>query len=127
MIVKFLVCTVTPLVAGVVVVFFLFKPLFARQPKQAQPLALNPASEPLLYAFIEKICDTVGAPSPKRIDLDCQLNAAAAFRRGWLSLFGNDLVLVIGLPLAAQSQRAASSPASSRTNSGISPRERACV
>ena len=38
---------------------------------------------------------------PKRIDLDCQLNAAAGFRRGFASLFGNDLVLVIGVPLVA--------------------------
>ena len=38
---------------------------------------------------------------PKRIDLDCQLNAAASLRRGALSLFGNDLVLTIGLPLVA--------------------------
>jgi hypothetical protein len=100
MILKFLVY-ITPLLAGIVVVFFMFKPIFARRPEQAQPLALNPAHEPLLYAFIEKICDIVGAPSPKRIDLDCQLNAAAGFRRGFLSFLGHDLVLVIGLPLAA--------------------------
>jgi Zn-dependent protease with chaperone function len=90
-----------PLLAGLVVVFFMFKPLLAGRPKHAQPLALNPASERLLYAFIEKICDVVGAPSPKRIDLDCQLNAAAHFRRGFFSMFGNDLVLVLGLPLVA--------------------------
>lgn len=92
---------IVPLVAGVIVVFFMFKPLLAKQPKRAQPLALNPANERLLYAFIEKICDAVGAPSPKRIDLDCQINAAAGFRRGAFSMFGNDLVLVLGLPLVA--------------------------
>lgn len=90
-----------PLVVGIVVVFFMIKPIFAGRPKRAQPLALNPADNPLLYAFIEKICETVGAPSPKRIDLDCDLNASAGFRRGWLSMFGNDLVLTIGLPLVA--------------------------
>jgi Zn-dependent protease with chaperone function len=90
-----------PLIAGVVVVFFMFKPLLAGRPKHAQPLALNPATERLLYAFIEKICDIVGAPSPKRIDLDCQINAAAGFRRGFFSMFGHDLVLVLGLPLVA--------------------------
>jgi len=90
-----------PLFAGGVVLFFMFKPLLAGRPKRAQPLALNPANERLLYAFIEKICDIVGAPSPKRIDLDCQLNAAAGFRRGFFSLFSHDLVLVLGLPLVA--------------------------
>jgi hypothetical protein len=90
-----------PLFAGTVVVFFMFKPLLAGRPKRAQPLALNPANERLLYAFIEKICDIVGAPSPKRIDLDCRLNAGAGFRRGFFSLFSHDLVLVLGLPLVA--------------------------
>ena len=88
-----------PLFAGAVVVLFMIKPLFARRGPKAQPLALNPAVESTLYAFIAKICDLVGAPMPKRIDLDCQLNAAASFRRGLASLFGHDLVLTIGVPL----------------------------
>src|SRR5204863_3813327 len=90
-----------PLFAGAVVVLFMIKPLFAGRGPKAQPLALNPAVESSLYAFIAKICDLVGAPMPKRIDLDCQLNAAAGFRRGALSLFGHDLVLMIGVPLVA--------------------------
>ena len=90
-----------PLFIGVVMVLFMIKPLFAGRPARAQPYALNPGAEPLLYEFIAKVCTLVGAPFPKRIDLDCQLNASAGFRRGWLSLFGNDLVLTIGLPLVA--------------------------
>jgi Zn-dependent protease with chaperone function len=90
---------VGPILAGVVLIFFMIKPLFARRAARAQPLALNPAYEPTLYAFIAKICDLVGAPMPKRIDLDCQINAAASFRRGAASLFSNDLVLTIGVPL----------------------------
>ena len=92
---------VIPLFTGAVIVFFMFKPLFAGRPKRAQPLALNPSDNPLLYAFIEAICKTVGAPSPKRIDLDCAVNASASFRRGFWSMLGSDLVLTIGLPLAA--------------------------
>jgi Zn-dependent protease with chaperone function len=84
---------------GVVFIFFMVKPLFARRAARAQPLAMNPAYEPTLYAFIAKICDLVGAPMPKRIDLDCEINAAASFRRGAASLFSNDLVLTIGVPL----------------------------
>jgi len=90
-----------PLVAGVVVVFFMFKPIFARRPKRAPRFTLKPGENPLLYAFIEQICACVGAPSPKRIDLNCDLNASAGFRRGLLSMAGNDLVLTIGLPLVA--------------------------
>jgi len=92
---------ITPLLIGTVLLFFMIKPLFARRPKQAQPLALNPGVDSTLFAFIGKICDIVGAPMPKRIDLDCQLNASAGFRRGFSSMFGNDLVLTIGLPLVA--------------------------
>ena len=79
----------------------MFKPLLAARPKRAQPLALNPSDNPLLYAFIAKICDAVGAPTPQRIDMDCQLNASASFRRGFRSMKGSDLVLTIGLPLVA--------------------------
>jgi len=43
----------------------------------------------------------VGAPKPKRIDVDCNVNASASFRRGILSMFSRDLVLTIGLPLVA--------------------------
>lgn len=90
---------VGPIVAGLVLIFFMIKPLFARKGRHAQPLAMNPAYEPTLYAFIAKICDLLGAPMPKRIDLDCQINASAGFRRGAASLLSNDLVLTIGVPL----------------------------
>ena len=92
---------VAPLFAGVVLVFFMFKPWFAPRANFPQPLALNPAAEKTLFAFITKICELVGAPLPRRIDLDAELNASASFRRGWRSLFSNDLVLTIGLPLVA--------------------------
>ena len=92
---------VAPLFAGVALVFFMVKPLFARRPQHAQPLALNPGAEPLLFAFVSRICETVGAPYPTRIDVDCNLNAAASFRRGFGSFFRNDLVLTLGLPLVA--------------------------
>ena len=90
-----------PLFGGAVLVFFMVKPLLARRAPHAQPLALNPALSPALYAFIARVCDLVGAPMPRRIDLVCDLNAAAGFRRGAASLLGNDLVLTIGLPLVA--------------------------
>ena len=95
-----LVLYAAPLLTGVCVVLFMIKPLFARRAPGAQPLALNPAVEPCLFAFISSICQAVGAPMPARIDLDCQLNAAASFRRGFASLLSQDLVLTIGLPLA---------------------------
>lgn len=92
---------VTPLASGVTVVLFMFKPLFARRAPRARALAINPGAEPALYAFIARICETVHAPLPARIDIDCQLNAAAGFTEGAGGLIGGKLVLIIGLPLMA--------------------------
>lgn len=90
-----------PLFIGLVLVFFMIKPLFVRREKAAESVTLAPGEEPVLEAFVEKLVRAVGAPMPKAIELDCQVNAAAGFRRGWLSFFGNDLKLIIGLPLVA--------------------------
>jgi Zn-dependent protease with chaperone function len=88
-----------PLVGGIVAVFFMFKPILARAPKRAEPTELNPAQHPRLYQFIAHISDLLRVSMPKRIYLDCELNASAGFRRGFLSFFGNDLVLTLGLPM----------------------------
>jgi Zn-dependent protease with chaperone function len=90
-----------PIFGGIVAIFFMFKPLFARPPKRPETMTLNPALEPKLYQFIAHLSDLLSAPMPKSIEMDCELNASAHFRRGWLSFFGNDLVLTIGLPLVA--------------------------
>lgn len=90
-----------PIVAGAVIVFFMIKPLFARPPNPIEAIELDPAEEPLLHEFVHRICDLVGSSTPRVIRVDCQVNASAGFRRGFLSFVGNDLVLTIGLPLAA--------------------------
>ncbi|MCA9011215.1 MAG: M48 family metalloprotease [Planctomycetaceae bacterium] len=91
-----------PLVAGVTAVLFMFKPLFSRSAKKDSPESLQREQEPVLFAFVDRLCDAVHAPRPRRIDVDCQVNASAGFRRGLLSmLLGRDLVLTIGLPLVA--------------------------
>ncbi|HWB11252.1 MAG TPA: M48 family metallopeptidase [Pirellulales bacterium] len=92
---------VAPLLAGAILVFFMFKPLFARPVRRGKPRSLNREQEPLLFAFVDRVCAAVRAPRPSRIDVDCDVNASASFRRGVLSMLGNDLVLTIGLPLVA--------------------------
>jgi hypothetical protein len=66
-----------------------------------QPITLNPAHEPVFYAYVQQICGIVGAPVPREVRLDCAVNASAGFRRGFLSFFGHDLVLTVGMPLMA--------------------------
>ena len=91
---------VGPLVIAAITVIFMIKPFFARMPKAAQPRSLKREEQPLLFDFVERICKTVGAPMPKRIDVDTEVNATASYRSGWLSLLQpNDLVLTIGMPL----------------------------
>jgi hypothetical protein len=91
-----------PIVIGGIVIVFMFKPLFAPPAKEGRRRSLTPTSDPLLFEFVERICRLVGAAMPRRIDIDCNVNASASFRRGWLSLItGRDLVLTIGMPLAA--------------------------
>ncbi len=91
----------TPLFIGSVLVLFMIKPLFAKRAPVPQPLALNYEAEPVLLEFIAQICSRVGASFPKRVDLNCDLNASAAFDRGLRGFLKNELVLTIGLPLAA--------------------------
>jgi Zn-dependent protease with chaperone function len=90
-----------PIIIGAILILFMFKPLLSRPAKQQKPLSLSHDQQPLLFAFVERICEAVRAPKPKRIDVDCQVNASASFRRGFFSMLGNDLVLTIGLPLVA--------------------------
>lgn len=90
-----------PLGAGPILIVFMIKPLFARSADRQAGCAVYRNREPVLWALVEKVCAVVGAPVPSRIHVDCDVNASASFRRGAVSLFGNDLVLTIGLPLVA--------------------------
>ena len=91
----------TPILAGAILVLFMLKPLFARAMPRPGRRSLDPNDEPLLFDFVARLCGAVGSPKPKRIDIDNQVNASASFRSGLRSFLGNDLVLTIGMPLAA--------------------------
>ena len=92
---------VAPMIIGGILVLFMFKPLLSRPAQRRKSRALSRDKEPLLFAFVDRLCDAVHAPRPKRIDVDLQVNASASFRAGMLSMLGSDLVLTIGLPLVA--------------------------
>src|SRR5262249_3600175 len=66
-----------PLVAGALVVVLMVKPLFARPARGPKSRSLDPGAEPLLYAFVDGVCEAVGAPRPARIEVDCRVNASA--------------------------------------------------
>lgn len=86
---------------GGLVLFFLLKPLLAPSRPPAPTLALDPAHEPLLFAFLHMVCDALGAPHPARVIVDCRLNATARRLREGESSSHRGPVLTLGLPLVA--------------------------
>ena len=96
-----LLCYVAPIIVGVVLVFFMIKPLFARRPKDYEPHRVQPGEEPELFRLVYAVCNTVRAPRPARVLVDFQVNAFASYRRGLPDLLRRRLTLSIGLPLVA--------------------------
>ena len=92
-----LVLYIFPFFVGFLFIFFLIKPLFAPEPERDEPFALNHADAPQLFALVGWICRSLEAPIPSRIDVSHSVNASAEVR----SIFGNDIVLELGLSLAA--------------------------
>lgn len=91
-----------PAIVGAILVLFMIKPLFSRPAQRSRRRSLKRQDEPILFALVDRICELVHAPKPKRIDVDCDINASASFRAGWWSLVrGSDLALTIGMPLVA--------------------------
>jgi Zn-dependent protease with chaperone function len=92
---------VTPLLVGGIVILFLIKPLFTRPAHREATLALDHVAHPEFFRFLGELCRAIGAPLPARVDVDCAVNASASLRDGFGSLGRHDLVLTLGLPLAA--------------------------
>lgn len=92
---------ITPIIVGLTVMLFMIKPLFARPVAAATSIKLDPLKEPIFFHFVNKIALAVGAPRPKQIEVNCEVNASASFRKGLFSFIGDDLVLTIGMPLLA--------------------------
>lgn len=88
-----------PAIAGLVLVFFMVKPVLAREAVPRGGVELDRRSQPLLFSFIHDVCRQVRAPVPESVRVDCQVNASASFAGGVMP--GGGLVLTIGLPLAA--------------------------
>jgi Zn-dependent protease with chaperone function len=68
-------------------------------PARGYPLAR--IEHPLIYAYVDKLCDVMGAPRPVRIDLRTDANASASFDGGWFWIVRRRMVLTIGTTLVA--------------------------
>lgn len=90
-----------PIFAGVVLVFFMVKPVLHSIHPYARGTVIKLDKHPLLSTFIKEIVHKTGAPMPKEVRLDMEVNAYAAPLKGFRSLSRRELVLGIGMPLIA--------------------------
>jgi Zn-dependent protease with chaperone function len=87
-------------IAGPILCVFLVKPIFTMQRAARPGVTLDRSAEPRLFAFVERLCAAQGAPAPRQIRVDTDVNASASLRHGLIGLFRDDLVLTVGMPLA---------------------------
>lgn len=81
--------------------FFTIKFLFKlKNPKPPNRIPLTREQQPQLWQFVEQICRETGAPLPKYIYVDPDVNAYVAYTNIWLSLFfpvRKELTIGLGL------------------------------
>lgn len=71
-----------------------------KNPKPTNRIKLSKSDYPELFLFIDTICKETGAPKPKSIYVDPDVNAYVAYTNVWLSLFlptKKDLTIGLGL------------------------------
>lgn len=83
----------------------LLKPLLALT-RLAQPgMPIASTQEPDLYAFVEEVCEQIGAPAPAEIHLQESAGISVAYYRGPQGWLENRTVLTLGVPLIAALNR----------------------
>jgi Zn-dependent protease with chaperone function len=97
----FLVLYIAPIIIGLIVLLFMIKPLVARSSREDFGRSLTAKSDPVLFAFVDRLCEAVHAPKPCRIDVDVLVNASASLKAGLGGFVRGQLVLTIGVPLIA--------------------------
>ncbi len=87
--------------ATVMLVVFSLKFIFKiRKVKPENRIKLTPSEHPQLVSFVEEICKETGAPAPRHIYIDPDVNAYVMYSNIWLSLiFPTKKDLTIGLGL----------------------------
>lgn len=89
-------------IAGSIMLFaFTLKFIFKlKNHKPANRIKLHQNDYPELFEFVYQICEETGAPRPKSIYVDPDVNAYVSYTNVWLSLFfptGKDLTIGLGL------------------------------
>ena len=71
-----------PLVGGIVATLFLLKPFLARPVRRPDSFQIHRSEQPVLFAFVDRLCDRLRSPRPSKIELDLQVNASAGLAAG---------------------------------------------
>jgi Zn-dependent protease with chaperone function len=88
-------------IVGLITLLFMIKPFFAKAHKESPEAPLTKEQEPILHAFIERVCRAVHAPMPRYIKVNMEPNAYASTGQGLFSFTNSELTLCIGLPLVS--------------------------
>ena len=84
-----------------IVFLYLLKGFFkSNEEDESARVEITEAEQPLLFAFIEQLCEEVGAPTPHRVFLEADVNAMAGYEHSVLGLLRpvpKNLVLGLGL------------------------------
>lgn len=87
--------------AAILLCLFLFKGLFKGQRvERSQYVKLNERDQPQLFAFIRQLCKDTGAPLPRYVYVDPEVNAALVYNTSLINLFvppKKDLLIGLGL------------------------------
>lgn len=88
-----------PIAAGLVAIFFMIKPLFARRSVKEGTVTIKKAAEPDLDALIQHLCRAVNAPMPHDIQVTSEVNASAMSKRALWLIGPRRIVVSVGMPL----------------------------
>jgi hypothetical protein len=92
---------VVALLLGVVVLFLIAKPLLSCRQPHHHGILLTPEQEPDLHAFVEDVCERIGAPPPQEVRINNDVGVELGYLHGVPGFLLNRSVLTIGAPLAA--------------------------
>jgi hypothetical protein len=89
------------LLPGLLLLFLLAKPLLSWRQYQRQGIVLNATQEPDLHAFVEDVCERIGAPLPDEIRINNDVAVELGYLQGPRGFLLNRTVLTLGAPLLA--------------------------
>lgn len=83
------------------IILLLVKPAFRIGSGAMEPITLNSTDQPLLFSYLDRICEVLQTPKPHAVRVDLSSGASASFDGPLYGLFSGKLTLNLGLTLIA--------------------------